>query len=101
MKIDGDKPNLPIDPSLQTGAKASRPTQAGHPEGEATFGDRVQLSSKAKEIQLAARVLAQTPEARDATVAALKRQVERGTYKVNAEQIAGKMVREALLDQLL
>ena len=101
MKISGDKPNPSVDPPIRTGGQPTRPAQAGHAEKGATSEDRVDFSEKAKDIQLAARVLAQTPEEREARVAALKRDVESGTYNVKAEQIAAKMVREALLDQLL
>lgn len=58
-------------------------------------GDKVQLSRRAKEIQQAARGLAQTEQIRDEKVQQVKMDVERGTYKVNAGQVATDMLKEA------
>jgi flagellar biosynthesis anti-sigma factor FlgM len=58
-------------------------------------GDKVQLSRRAKEIQMAARGVAQTEEMRDEKVRQVKMDVEKGTYKVNAGQVATDMLQEA------
>ena len=101
MKIHGDKPYLPVDPSHQTGAAAPTAKKAGQSQEPSTSEDRVDLSPKAKEMQQAAQALADTPEVREAKVAELKRAVDSGAYNVNAEQIAEKMVKDTLLDMLL
>lgn len=101
MQISGDKSHLPINPSLQTGAKAARPTHDGNPKEGATANDSVQLSLRAKETQRARQVAEQAPEVREAKVAGLKQAVQNGTYNVKAEQIAGKMVKGSLLEKVI
>ena len=58
-------------------------------------GDKVQLSSRAKEIQQAVNGLTQTEEMRDEKVRQVKMDVAQGTYKVNAGKVATDMLREA------
>ena len=48
----------------------------------------------------AAQVLAHTPDIREAKVRALQQAVESGTYNVTAEQIAEKMLNEAVRKEL-
>ena len=101
MEIRGDHPDKPVNPAQQTDAAAHRPVRPGQVHTQATSADQVDLSPRAKEIQQAARVLAQTPDVRKAQVAEIKRAVEGGTYSVKADQLAGKMVKDALLDLIV
>jgi len=75
--------------------RSKQPDQA--PEQSSTQ-DRVDLSTNARDVRQMAKVLADTPDVREAKVAELKRAVEGGTYHVNAGQIAEKMLEDALLD---
>jgi flagellar biosynthesis anti-sigma factor FlgM len=58
-------------------------------------GDKVQLSSRAKEMQQAVNGLARTEEIRDEKVRQVKMDIDRGTYKVNTGQVATDMLKEA------
>jgi flagellar biosynthesis anti-sigma factor FlgM len=58
-------------------------------------GDKVQLSRRAMEIQQTAQGLAQTEGMRDEKVRQVKMDVEQGTYKVDAGQVATDMLQEA------
>jgi negative regulator of flagellin synthesis FlgM len=60
--------------------------------------ERVNLSSKAKHIQQIKQIVDQTPEIREEKVMDLKNQIESGSYTVNSEKIAEKMVGESLID---
>ncbi len=60
--------------------------------------EKVDISSRAKDINLAKTVIEKLPDIREAKVQELKTQIEQGSYKINSDQIAGKMVRESLLD---
>ncbi|MGD9235697.1 MAG: flagellar biosynthesis anti-sigma factor FlgM [Desulfobacterales bacterium] len=62
--------------------------------------DTVALSSAAKDIQEAQRKLQAIPDVREEKVAQLKEQIEKGTYEMDAEKIADKMLKEALLNDL-
>jgi flagellar biosynthesis anti-sigma factor FlgM len=60
-----------------------------------SVGDKVQLSSRAKEMQQSATGLARSEGMRDEKVRQVKMDVEKGTYKVNSGQVATDMLKEA------
>ena len=60
--------------------------------------EKVDLSTKAKEIQQAKVEVSKLPDVREEKVQEIKTQVEKGTYNVSGEQIANKMVGESLID---
>lgn len=60
--------------------------------------EKVDLSTQAKDIQLAKKVLDSLPEIREEKVQELKDRIEKGLYNVDSGKIADKMVGESLLD---
>lgn len=66
-----------------------------------TTGDTVHISDTAKRIREAQSRLQEIPDVRSEKVATLKRSVEDGTYVIKPDAIAGKMIRESLLNDLL
>ncbi len=60
--------------------------------------EKVDLSTQAKDIQLAKNALSQLPDVREQKVQEIKSQVENGKYNVSGEKIAGKMVGESIVD---
>jgi len=60
--------------------------------------EKVNLSTTAKDVQNLSSAISKLPDVREEKVQALKDQIEKGTYKVDAEKTAGKMVEESLLD---
>jgi len=60
--------------------------------------DKVELSARSKEMQKIYEVLQTTPELRAEKVASLKKQIKEGTYEVESEAIADKMIKESILD---
>jgi negative regulator of flagellin synthesis FlgM len=77
---------------------SSRQTMAAEPTPSAAAGDKVHLSPQVRELQAARSVAAGIPEIREAKVAAIRAQIEAGTYRVDSEKIAGKVLAEALLN---
>jgi len=81
-----------------TGAPATSAASGvqGTPEASATAApegaDRLALSQQAAEVRAAHEALAALPDTRPELVAQLKAQVEAGTYRVNPEAIAEKLV---------
>jgi len=71
------------------------------PEKQQTKADTVVLSETAKKIQEAQRQLEAIPDVREDKVAQLKEQIENGTYEINEEKIADKMLKDSLLNDLL
>ena len=73
---------------------------AGQQEQQQAKADTVALSSAAKDIQEAQRKLEAIPDVREDKVAQLKEQIENGTYEIDEEKIADKMLKDALLNDL-
>lgn len=61
-------------------------------------GDRVALSARARELTAARQAIRQMPEVDVQKVASVRAQLQEGTYKVDPQKIAAKMVAEALLN---
>jgi negative regulator of flagellin synthesis FlgM len=62
--------------------------------------EKVNLSTTAKEVQKIRRAIDELPDVREEKILDLKNRIEQGTYKVDAEKIAEKMVGESLLDNI-
>lgn len=74
-------------PQPQEAAKAqSLETKKEIPE------DKVSLSSSAKDMKIASEAVAAAPEVRQEKVYEVKAAVDNGTYQINAEKIADKMM---------
>ena len=71
------------------------------PEKQQTKADTVVLSDTAKKVQEAKKQLEAIPDVREEKVAQLKEQIENGTYNMDEEKIAGKMIKDALLNDLI
>jgi negative regulator of flagellin synthesis FlgM len=61
--------------------------------------DVIQLSPQAKLMQKAAQVVAETPEVRPEKVLAVRDSVEQGTYEVDTQKVADKLIVEMLLEK--
>lgn len=75
------KTNQPLD----KGAQVQAPAQP--------LGDRVSLSPEAKLLQEAHAAATNAPDVRSDKVAALKSQVEAGTYSVDSKTVAQKLLK--------
>jgi len=75
-----------VDPSEDQSNKAAAKT------------DTVVISDAAKRIQEVRSQLDEVPDVNEEKVAQLRNEIENGTYKINADQIAGKMIREGLIN---
>lgn len=61
-----------------------------------SVGDRVELSDRARKLQVAREALSQLPEVRQEKVQALKQLVKSGAYEVPGEKVAERMLGEGL-----
>ena len=60
----------------------------------------MELSERAREIQAAHAAIEQMDDVDHEKVARIKAKIESGTYTVDAQKIAGKMLEDALLGDL-
>ena len=95
MKIgpDGVRPVEPdrIEPTEPTPAEK---VEGAEPTGAPQEADRVVLSERAQEVQLAREALAKLPPVRQEQVDALRRAVQDGVYEVDGEELAEDMLKE-------
>ncbi|MGD1999284.1 MAG: flagellar biosynthesis anti-sigma factor FlgM [Desulfobacterales bacterium] len=70
-------------------------------KGRANVGeDSVELSQSARDLQKAQKTLQDLPDIREDKVAALKQQIENGTYDIRADKIAANMLKESLSNDI-
>lgn len=67
---------------------------------QTSAASEVEMSERAKAHNKALEIARATPDIREDRVAALKKQIQDGTYKIDAGAIADAMAREAILDHL-
>lgn len=62
--------------------------------------DSLELSNRAKEMQLAKEITLKSPDVRADKISELKKQIKEGKYQVSAADIADKMIDRSLVDVL-
>jgi negative regulator of flagellin synthesis FlgM len=60
--------------------------------------EKVDLSTRSKDLLQIKKAVSQLPEIREEKIQELKTQIEQGTYKINGDKIAEKMIGESLID---
>ncbi|MDN6320105.1 MAG: flagellar biosynthesis anti-sigma factor FlgM [Marinobacter sp.] len=78
-------------PANAQGAKQAAPEQA-HAKTEGARGDNVNLSSQARNLKQLEQKLGDYPEMDDDRIEQIRSQLENGTYKIDAEKLAQKML---------
>ncbi len=89
--IDSYTPSTPA-----TAGAAGHRRRPAAPSG----GDKVVLSPKAREIHDARQQVESLPDVRKETVHRIRRQMAAGTYSVNGDGIAFKMITESVFNQM-
>jgi len=81
--------------------KSTVKTAYANESNSANNEDKVILSPKAQEIRDIIKVLDKVPDIREEKVAEIKSKIENGTYTIDGEKIAFKMIEESLINELL
>ena len=79
---------LSVNRIYQSGA-ASSAKKGG---STASYSDKLEISRTAKDYQTAKEAVSRTSEVREDKVAQIKAAMEAGTYRVSAQEVAGKML---------
>jgi negative regulator of flagellin synthesis FlgM len=88
-----------IGPNLQ---KPDRSKEKGGERSEEVLSkDQVTVSEKAKEIGRLQVEVSKLPEIRADRVEEIKNAINAGTYNVKGEAVAGKLLKEAIIDSLV
>jgi len=103
MEITGKGPGI----SLEAYVTQIKDNKAAAAVGEASAAapaaqqDKVVLSPEAREVQEAKRQLEAVPDIRTEKVAELRQRIESGTYQVEGDRVAVRMISESLVNTLL
>jgi len=103
MEITGSNPFTRLDAYVKNVGKEKNRTQEASkevPKGILSE-DKVALSPEAKEIQEVKKILDSLPDVREDKVAEIREQIENGTYEVDSEKVAFRMIKESILNELL
>lgn len=95
MKISENNVNLAqqaYGKEIEAAKPPEVPKEEANPGAVQKAGDTVSLSQSARDIRLAEEAVEAAPEVRENVVQDLKKEVDNGTYKVDSNQIADKMV---------
>ena len=92
MKINSSKPPEGMDPGSIR--KTSADKSAGQAGGGQGLSDNIEISRTGKEMQSLLGAIHGLPEVRTDKVNAISQSVKAGTYKVNSQNIAEKMISE-------
>jgi negative regulator of flagellin synthesis FlgM len=76
--------------------KKTRKLEGGAESASPAGADTVDLSSSSRDVQKMKEILAQTPAMRMEMIESLKKQIDEGTYQVDARDIADKMMDDLL-----
>ena len=57
-----------------------------------SFKDQLLLSAAGKDAQIAKQAVSNTPDVRESVIAPLKEQIDNGTYEVDVDDLAGKLL---------
>jgi negative regulator of flagellin synthesis FlgM len=102
MKITGKPPLINLEAYIKNAKdKRVNETFTSEVRQESLKTDNVVLSPKAKEIQQAKILLGSFTDVREDKVAQIKKKIEQGTYQVEPQKLAEKLVTDHLLDELL
>lgn len=74
------------------GLEAARPVRESGASQGMGGADQLELSNRAEEMKAARAALAETPEVRAQRVAELKAQVQAGTYQVDPDKVAERIL---------
>jgi len=98
MEIDKN-PGIQVDAYVNQVHDKNKAGPAGEKaDNTAAKTDTVVISDAAKRIQEARAQLDEIPDVREDKVAELKKQIQNGTYQENAQETAGKLLKEHLFN---
>ena len=107
MKVTGKETSINLENYLRqvgekrVGGHEKTGASPGKETGRVVHEDTVVLSSKSKQISEAKNVVTALPDVDSEKVARLRLQVSNGAYRIDPQKVAGKMIDQSLLDDLL
>jgi negative regulator of flagellin synthesis FlgM len=95
-----DKNPVNIDRYIKKNSEEDTPADPSEKKGRPVSRAGSEMSRQAQELQNARKALEDIPDVREDKVARIKKQIENGTYEIDAEETAEKMIKESLTNDL-
>jgi len=100
MEIDSKNMQATVNTYVKQVAQVQKTAPAAQQETPPhAKGDTVELSEEAKALNRMEKALADIPDVREDKVAAIKQQLNQGTYRVDGQKIAVNMMKESVLNE--
>lgn len=96
MEINGKLPPVYAKQMVKSDTSSDKVVQES--AGLVKTGDRVALSTRARELRAAQKAVGQMPDVDLDKVADIKARIQAGTYRVDASKAAANILAEALLN---
>jgi len=102
MKIGSERSLISLESYVKNAQNSDElKSTRGQEQGKSIKTESVKLSPKARDIQKVREIMEATPEIREEKVGQFKREIEAGTYSVQGDKVAEKMIRESLIDAFI
>jgi len=103
MKVNSQNPSIELNAYVKQVRQQQKAADAAQSAGQPTQekGDKVNLSSQAREVQQASETLKSMPDVRTEKVEKVKMEVDKGTYKVVGAQVATDMLKESFENNMI
>jgi flagellar biosynthesis anti-sigma factor FlgM len=103
MKVNSNNPSIELNAYVKQVRQQQKTADAAQPAGKPAQenGDKVNLSSRAREVQQASETLKSMSDVRTEKVEKVKMEVDKGTYKVVGAQVATDMLKESFENNLI
>lgn len=79
---------------IQQMYNASKPVNKTANATKPDFKDKLQISGAGKDMQVAKQAVTSAPDVREEKIAAIKRDLENGTYEVSSDDFAEKIMEQ-------
>jgi negative regulator of flagellin synthesis FlgM len=103
MKISDNKPTIDLINQIKhpPGQEKVISLEKKSNKREALAQETVEISQKASDLNKIRDMVQKTPEVREEKVAFLREKIASGNYKIKSQEIAGNMLREFLLEEVV
>lgn len=102
MKINSERSLIDLEAYIKNAQSGHElKSTRGREQGKTIQTEHVKLSPEARDLQKIREVIEATPEIREEKVGQFKKEIEAGTYSVNGDKVAEKMIRESLIDAFI
>jgi len=101
MEISDNNPSINVNNYVQDLQDKSTEKSKEDKKTQIASNDvKVELSSQSQEMVKLKNRMASVPDVRTEKIDQLKDQISNGTYKIDGNQVALKMIKESILDEL-